>query len=258
MAPATAADAPVAVELEGVGRAYGERVALRDVTLTLPRGATVAVFGANGAGKTTLLRVLALLARPTAGDYLLFGEPTRRGGDRLEQRRRLGFLAHQSWLYEHLTAEENLRFHAGLHGLRPDGAAIEAALDAVGLPGRRADPVRTYSRGMQQRLALARVLLHRPDLLLLDEPFTGLDREGAGRLRALLKRHAAGRTLILATHDVAEALPLATRVVVLAGGRLVADRPTAGLTVAGVEALDRQGSPAPAAAGPWAAGPPTA
>ena len=251
------ASAP-AVRLARVVRHYGGVAALDGVNLTVAAGESILLLGANGAGKTTLLRVLALLARPTAGDYLLFGEPTRRGGDRLEQRRRLGFLAHQSWLYEHLTAEENLRFHAGLHGLRPDGAAIEAALDAVGLPGRRADPVRTYSRGMQQRLALARVLLHRPDLLLLDEPFTGLDREGAGRLRALLKRHAAGRTLILATHDVAEALPLATRVVVLAGGRLVADRPTAGLTVAGVEALDRQGSPAPAAAGPWAAGPPTA
>jgi len=244
-----------AVRLARVVRHYGGVAAIDGVDLTVAAGESILLLGANGAGKTTLLRLLALLARPAAGDYLLFGEPTRRGGDRLMQRRRLGFLAHQTWLYEHLTAEENLRFHAGLYGLRPDGAAIEAALDAVGLRARRADPVRTYSRGMQQRLALARVLLHRPDLLLLDEPFTGLDRDGAERLRALLTTHAAGRTLILATHDVAEALPLATRVVVLARGRIAADRPTAGLTVAGVEAIDRQSSSAAAAAGPRAAGP---
>jgi heme ABC exporter ATP-binding subunit CcmA len=231
-----------AVRLVRVARHYGGVAALDGVDLTVAAGESILLLGANGAGKTTLLRLLALLARPTTGDYRLFGEPTRRGGDRLEQRRRLGFLAHQSWLYEHLTAEENLRFHAGLHGLPPDAAAIEAAIDAVGLLTRRADAVRTYSRGMQQRLALARVLLHRPELLLLDEPFTGLDREGAGRLRALLKTHASGRTLILATHDVAEALPLATRVVVLARGRVAADCPTAGLTVAGVEALDRPGT----------------
>ncbi len=182
-----------AIRLTRIVRHYGGVAALDGIDLTVAAGESVLLLGANGAGKTTLLRLLALLARPTAGEYLLFGEPTRRGGDRLAQRRRLGFLAHQSWLYEHLTAEENLRFHAGLYALPPDRTAIETALDAVGLLARRADAVRTYSRGMQQRLALARVLLHRPDLLLLDEPFTGLDREGAERLRGLLQPHAAGR-----------------------------------------------------------------
>ena len=240
MSGAVTGPAPApAVVLSGVARHYGGITALDGVDLTVPIGASILLLGPNGAGKTTLLRVLALLARPTAGTLRLFGEALRRGGDRAATRRRIGFLAHQGWLYEHLTAEENLRFHAGLFGLRPDRDGLAAALDEVGLLARRADLVRTFSRGMQQRLALARVLLHRPDLLLLDEPFTGLDRRGVERLRARLAAAAAHRTLILATHDVAEALPLATRVVVLAGGRIAADRPAAGLTLSDLDAIDR-------------------
>jgi heme exporter protein A len=250
------ATAPV-IALTRIVRHYGGVAALDGVDLRIAAGESILLLGPNGAGKTTLLRLLALLHPPTAGDYLLFGEPTRRGGDRMAQRRRLGFLAHQTWLYEHLTAEENLRFYAGLYGSAPGITALHAALDAVGLRHRREDAVRTFSRGMQQRLALARVLLHDPDLLLLDEPFTGLDREGAGRLQALVRTHAASRTLILATHDFAEALPLCTRLVVLADGRVAADRPTAGLGVAGIEAIYRD-AVAPAAALPAGAGGPGA
>ncbi|HKQ98196.1 MAG TPA: ABC transporter ATP-binding protein [Candidatus Polarisedimenticolia bacterium] len=228
---------PPAVELLRVSRHFGGFAALDGVDLGIGTGERILLLGPNGAGKTTLLRMLALLVRPTGGTLRLFGEPTRRGGDRPARRRRIGFLAHQTWLYEHLTAEENLRFTAGLYDLPAPEAAIRRALDEVGLLHRRGDTIRTFSRGMQQRLALARVLLTAPDLLLLDEPFTGLDRQGAGALRLLVRERLPGRTLVLATHDIADALPLVDRVVVLAGGRVAADRPITGLAAAAVEAI---------------------
>ena len=237
-----------AVTLRRVARHYGGVAALDGLDLTIAAGESVLLVGPNGAGKTTLLRLLALLIRPTSGEYRLFDEPTR-GGDRLARRARLGFLAHQTWLYEHLTAAENLRFYAGLYGIEASPATLRAALDEVGLGARRDDAAGTFSRGMQQRLALARVLLHRPDLLLMDEPFTGLDRQGAGRLRTLVREHAAGRTLILTAHDFPEALPLAGRVVVLAGGRVAADRSAAGLTPAGLETVYRDAVESAAGAG---------
>ncbi|MDQ3850021.1 MAG: ABC transporter ATP-binding protein, partial [Actinomycetota bacterium] len=146
------------VELRGAGRRYGERAALRDVTLALEPGRTLVVFGPNGAGKTTLLRMLATLLRPHAGEVRVLGAILPEEGWRV--RGRLGFLAHEALLYRELTGRENLRFHARLHGTAP--GAVEAALEAVGMQGRGDDPVAELSRGMVQRLAVARAVLHDP------------------------------------------------------------------------------------------------
>ena len=214
MAPATAADQPVAVELERVGRAYGERVALRDVTLALPRGATVAVFGANGAGKTTLLRILATLLRPHAGRAAVLGSPLPREGWRV--RGRIGLLGHDPMLYRDLTVLENLRFHARLHGV-PE-ARIADLVEAVGLAGRDDEPLHTLSRGMAQRAAICRATLHAPDLLLLDEPLANLDPGGALAVAPLIGREA-GPARVLISHDVEQGLAEADWVLGLRGGR---------------------------------------
>ncbi len=232
MAPATAADAPVAVELEGVGRAYGERVALRDVTLTLPRGATVAVFGANGAGKTTLLRILATLLRPHAGRAAVLGSALPHEGWRV--RGRVGLLGHEPMLYRDLTVHENLRFHARLHDVAP--GRISELVDAVGLGGRADEPVHTLSRGMAQRAAICRATLHAPELLLLDEPLANLDPGGALAVAPLIGRQA-GPARVLISHDVEQGLGEADWVLGLRGGRQAFFAPAAEVEVKDVRGL---------------------
>ena len=228
---ATTADSAPAVALEGVGRAYGERVALRDVSFTLPAGATVAVFGANGAGKTTLLRILAGLLRPHAGRATVLGAELPR--DAYRARGRTGLLAHEPLLYRDLTVRENLRFHARLH----DGpeARAEELVERVGLRGRDDDPVRTLSRGMAQRAAIARTLLHEPELLLLDEPLANLDPGGAEAVGPLLR----GPARVLISHDAEEGLAAADWVLGLRGGRQAIWAPAADVTLADVRGLYR-------------------
>jgi heme exporter protein A len=214
-----ATDEP-AVALRDLGRAYGERVALSGVTLTLARGRTLAVFGANGAGKTTLLRVLATLLRPHAGEARVLGRALP--GEGWAVRGRLGLLAHEPLLYRDLTAAENLRFHARLHGVA--FARVEELLGAVGMARRADEPVRALSRGMAQRVAICRAVLHTPELLLLDEPFANLDPGAAGAVAPLIGREA-GATRVLISHDVELGLAEADAVLGLRGGRpeLVAD-----------------------------------
>jgi len=225
------ADAP-AVALEGVGRAYGERVALRDVTLTLPRGATVAVFGANGAGKTTLLRILATLLRPHAGRAAVLGSALPDEGWRV--RGRVGLLGHEPMLYRDLTVHENLRFHARLHDVAT--ARIGELVDAVGLGGRADEPVHTLSRGMAQRAAICRATLHAPELLLLDEPLANLDPGGALAVAPLIGRQA-GPARVLISHDVEQGLGEADWVLGLRGGRQAFFAPAAEVEVKDVRGL---------------------
>jgi heme exporter protein A len=210
-----------AIELTDVGRAYGERVALAGVTLTLQPGQTLAVFGANGAGKTTLLRILATLLRPHRGSVKVLGRELPKDGWAV--RGKVGFLGHDPLLYRDLTARENLRFHARLH--RVPLARIETLLEAVGLHRRADEPVHTFSRGMVQRLAVCRAVLHEPELLLLDEPLAGLDPGAAAAVRPLI----AGGTRVLISHDVEHGLEEADLVLGLRGGRtaFVAERPSA-------------------------------
>ena len=186
-----------AVALRELGRAYGERVALAGVTLDLPRGATLAVFGANGAGKTTLLRVLATLLRPHRGEVAVLGRALPR--EAWSVRGQIGLLAHEPLLYRDLSARENLRFHARLHDV--DEARGGELLEAVGMARRADDPVRSLSRGMAQRVAICRAVLHRPDLLLLDEPLANLDPGAADAVAPLIGR-GAGVARVLISHDL--------------------------------------------------------
>ena len=208
-----ATDGP-AVALRDLGRAYGERVALTGVTLELPRGATLAVFGANGAGKTTLLRVLATLLRPHSGSAEVLGRTLPRDGWAV--RGRLGLLAHEPLLYRDLTARENLRFHARLHDVAP--ARAGELLEAVGMTRRADEPVRALSRGMAQRVAICRALLHEPELLLLDEPLANLDPGAAAAVAALIGR-SSGTTRVLISHDPEQGLAEADLVLGLRAGR---------------------------------------
>jgi heme exporter protein A len=208
------ADTAPAVALRDLRRAYGERVALDGVTLSLPHGATLAVFGANGAGKTTLLRVLATLLRPHAGEARVLGCELPREGWAV--RGRVGLLAHEPLLYRDLTALENLRFHARLHGVAAERAG--ELLEAVGMARRADEPVRALSRGMAQRVAICRALLHEPELLLLDEPLANLDPGAAGAVAPLIGR-ASGATRVLISHDVEQGLAEADLVLGLRAGR---------------------------------------
>jgi heme exporter protein A len=189
------------LELAGLTRRYGERTALSGVSLTLETGQTMSVFGANGAGKTTLLRVLATLLRPSDGTVRVLGAELPR--ECWKARGRVGLLGHDPLLYRDLSGRENLRFHARLHRVSPK--RTDDMLAAVGMSERAGDPVRELSRGMVQRLAAARAVLHDPPLLLLDEPRAGLDPAAAEQLEPLIGK-ASGRTRVLVTHDVERGL----------------------------------------------------
>jgi heme exporter protein A len=203
-----------AIELDGLERRYGERVALTAVSVSVPEGATLAVLGANGAGKTTLLRVLAGLLRPHAGLVSVLG--ARLPGERWKLPAQVGFLGHDPLLYRDLTGRENLRYHARLHG-QPD-ERVEEVLAAVGMERRADEPLRELSRGMVQRLAVARAVLHRPRVLLLDEPRANLDPAAAEALEPLIGR-PSGCTRVLVSHDVEGALGEADLVLRLKHGR---------------------------------------
>ncbi len=215
------------LEATGLWRAYGRRQVLRDLDLAVAAGEAVAVAGPNGAGKTTLRRVLAGLARPDRGEVRLEGRPLRR--DAPQVRRAVGLVSHQTRLYDDLTLHENLTFAARLYGLPAPAAAARAALDEAGLGPRADESPRRLSRGLAQRAAIARALLHRPRLLLLDEPFTALDAAASERLRAELgARRQLGLGIVLVTHQLAEAWEVATRIAVLVEGRWACNEALAG------------------------------
>ncbi|MCU1385527.1 MAG: drrA 4 [Acidobacteria bacterium] len=212
------------VHVADVSRHFGRRRALANVSFTARSGDIVGLLGPNGAGKSTLITMLATLAAPSKGEIRYGSEPAARLGAAL--RTRIGLLAHELHLYPELSARQNLTFFAELYGLDPR-ALVEAALEAAGLADRGDEPVSAFSRGMRQRLALERSLLHRPRLVLFDEPFTGLDDRAVGliadRLRALA---ADGAIVFLATHDLDLADGLVTRVALIQNGRLLSDEPS--------------------------------
>jgi len=219
-------DGPI-LDAVGLQRAFGALRVLRGVDVRVRAGEALVVVGPNGAGKTTLLRLLAGLARPSAGEVRVLGQ--RLAPSAPDARRPVGFVSHQSMLYDDLTVRENVVLAARLYGIVDPGGAARRALDAVGLADWGEERPRRLSRGLLQRAAIARALAHAPRLLLLDEPFTGLDVPSAERLRALLgERLAAGLALVLVTHHLEEAWPLASRVAVLAGGRWALEEPRPG------------------------------
>lgn len=218
---------------------FGAKVVLRQLNFEVQKGEFVALLGPNGAGKTTFLRILASLARPSMGEV-------RVAGFRLPQeaaavRRRLGVVSHQPLLYGDLSAEENLRFYGRMYAVERLENRIQEVLELVGLAARRRDLVRTFSRGMQQRLAIGRAILHDPDVLLLDEPHTGLDQDACDMLDGVLRQIASqGRTVVMTSHDLARVEDLASRFDVLTGGRITASRPAADLPRDGLLAFYRQ------------------
>jgi heme exporter protein A len=189
---------PDAIALRGVSREYGDRLALRDVTIGLPRGGTLVVLGPNGAGKTTLLRILATLLRPSGGEVSVLGSTLPREAWRV--RGRIGFVGHEPLLYRELTVTENLAFHARLHGVEDGQERTRALLEQVGMGARAEERVANLSAGMRQRVAVCRAALHEPDLFLLDEPLAHLDPEAAALVEPLIGS-AEARTRVLVTHD---------------------------------------------------------
>ena len=206
-----------ALEIEDVWKYYGDFPALREIKLHVTPGSTVALLGRNGAGKTTLLRIVAGLSKPSQGDVRILGADVR-----LESsRRRIGVLGHGISLYDELSATENLMLFARLYDLDNPRKRAHAWLERTGLERVRDGLVREFSRGMRQRLAVARAFLHEPELLLLDEPFTALDDRAIAVLQTLLSEaHSRGRTLIMSTHQLREALELATHVALIHRGQI--------------------------------------
>lgn len=210
------------IEARDLVRDFGPVRAVDGVDLRVRAGEVLVLFGPNGAGKTSLLRLLGGDLRPTRGTVLFGGEPLRWGD--AGWRRRVGMLSHRGFLYGHLTAEENLRFYGALYGLRDLSTRVPERLAEVGLSPVASRRVRGFSRGMRQRLAVARTLLHDPSIVLLDEPYTGLDPHAARLLGGILRTLRNGRrTVLLVTHHLREGLELADRVMVMAGGRVALD-----------------------------------
>jgi heme exporter protein A len=207
------------LDIDGLTRNYGERAALDHVTLTLDAGQTLVVFGPNGAGKTTLLRVLATLLRPHSGEVTVLD--TKLPDDAWRVRGRIGLLGHEPLLYRELSARENLQYHARLHNVAEE--RVEEQLRAVSMSSRADDPVRTLSRGMVQRVAVARATLHNPELLLLDEPYANLDPAAIGLVEPLIgvgSDPTHPRTRVVSSHDPGRGLAEADLVLGLRGGRV--------------------------------------
>jgi heme exporter protein A len=207
------------IDIRKLVKAFGSRAVLKGVDLTVSEGEFLTLVGPNGAGKTTLMNVISTLTKPTGGQVRIAGYDLADGAVQL--RRQIGLVSHKTLLYDDLSAEQNLRFYARMYDVPNADDRIETVLRQVGLWGRQRDPVRTYSRGMQQRLAIARAMLHEPPILLLDEPDTGLDQHAAAMLSELLHEvGATRRTVLMTTHNLERGLALGDRVAILAGGRI--------------------------------------
>ncbi len=218
------------IKINKLIKTYGHRPVLRGVDLQINEGDFVTLMGANGAGKTTLMHIVATLSKPTAGEVSIGGYRLAEAASEL--RRFIGLVSHKTLLYDDLTAEQNLRFYARMYDLPQATERIETVLRQVGLWGRQQDTVRTYSRGMQQRLAIARSILHNPPILLLDEPDTGLDQHAADRLGELLSAvDISQRTILMTTHNIERGLSLGNRMVILSKGKIVYDTPRQAVSV---------------------------
>jgi heme ABC exporter ATP-binding subunit CcmA len=212
------------IETRSLVKAYDLLAVLRKLDLSIEKGEFVALLGPNGSGKSTLIRLLCGLSRPTAGTIHIGGWELP--GEAVHVRAQIGLVSHKPLLYENLTARENLQFFARLYDLTDIDARITNLLERVGLAKREASLVRTFSRGMQQRLSIARALLHDPHVLLLDEPYTGLDQDASIVLDGLLRQaQADGHTILMSTHQLDRAVSLASRVIILSRGVIGYDAP---------------------------------
>lgn len=209
----------IVIDVKNLIKRFGHKQVLRKLDFSVEQGEFVALLGSNGAGKTTLLRILSSLSKPNFGEIRISGFYLPSQAPQV--RKKLGVVSHLPLLYGDLSAEENLKFFSRLYGLSSNRERIEEILSLVGLHNRRRDLVRTFSRGMQQRLAIGRAIIHDPEVLLLDEPHTGLDQEAANMLDKLLQQVAkSGRTIVMTSHDFPRVANLATRFDVLYKGRI--------------------------------------
>lgn len=220
------------ISVRQLTKTYGRFRALHRVDLEVAPGSFLALFGPNGAGKSTLLGIIAGLVRPSRGQVFLDGEEITKDRDE-NLGKRIGALSYQTYLYDELTVLENLRFYGRLFGVEDREERIESLLSTVGMESRSGSPVRTLSRGMRQRVALARALLHDPDILLLDEPYSGLDQDAMVMLKTVLT--ARNKTILLVTHDLVRGLESADRVAILNHGRLVFEAETSELSTSDFE-----------------------
>lgn len=227
------------IELKAVTKQYGLNPVLRGVNLSVAEGDFVTLVGPNGAGKSTLMRILATLLKPSGGQATIGGWPIPEQAQRV--RRHIGLVSHQALLYGDLTAAENLTYYARLYGLPDREERVLAAIKTVGLSARQNDFVRTFSRGMLQRLTIARATLHNPEVLLLDEPYTGLDQAAVSLLDDLLhEQHELGRTILMITHDLVHGLNICDRIAILSRGKIVHEVDTADIGAADFLALYRE------------------
>ncbi|MBM3125395.1 MAG: heme ABC exporter ATP-binding protein CcmA [Chloroflexi bacterium] len=212
---------PPIIEVRKLVKRFGSKTVLRGLDFEVSRGEFVALLGPNGAGKTTFLRILASLSRPSLGEVIIAGSHLPHQAAQV--RSQMGVVSHLPLLYPDLTAEENLQFYARMYGIPDPLARITEVLELVGLENRRSDLVRTFSRGMQQRLAIGRAVIHDPQVMLFDEPYTGLDQDACEMLDGVLRSVAAqGRTVVMTSHDLARAEDLATRFDILSRGTIAA------------------------------------
>lgn len=208
-----------AIRTRKLSKVFGTRKAVDKVSIEVPQGAFLSIFGPNGAGKTTLLRMLSTLTRPTDGSASLMGIDLRE--DPEAARGRIGLISHNAMLYPDLTAEQNLLLYAKLYGLADPQARVMELLEAVELKHRRLDVVRTFSCGMTQRLSIARALIHDPDVVFLDEPYSGLDPHAVDIFDQLIEKQREGRTFVMVSHDLRKGFDMCTHALVLARGRVV-------------------------------------
>jgi len=230
----TASPTEPAIDVRQLAKSFGRLKALDDVSLQVNAGQCLALFGPNGAGKTTLISILSTLAMPSSGTAFVCGFDVRTHSR--EIRRAIGVISHESFLYDSMTAMENLRFYARMYGAAADGPRLEQFLDHVGLLHRAGSLVGTMSRGMKQRLTIARCLLHEPRIILLDEPYTGLDLDGAELLTCQIRDLCAGgRAVLVTTHQLSAGLTVADELAILAKGRLRFRASARGITEAGFQ-----------------------
>ena len=220
----------LAVAVTSLTKSFGGLNALNDLSFAVKTGEFLTIFGPNGAGKTTLIRILSTIMKASSGTITIGGFSLATDSEKI--RRQIGVIGHQTFLYDELTAEENLRFYGKLYEVEDLNSKIETTISEVGLRLRRKDRVRTFSRGMQQRLSIARAMIHDPTFLLLDEPYTGLDQHAAGMLSDWLERlRDRNHTTLLVTHNLERGLEMADRVAVLTRGQIVYDADRSSLEV---------------------------
>ncbi len=228
------ASQPRAIEIQGLTKSFGNQLALRGVDLEVRQGESVVIFGPNGAGKTTLIKVLATIMNPTSGSALIDGLSLKKNAE--EIRRKIGVVTHQTFLYSNLTAFENLEFYSRMYDVPRRKERIDQVAATVGMTSRLYDRVGTLSRGMQQRLSIARSLLHKPTIMLLDEPETGLDQQAISMVWEALQNEGEGkRTILLTTHNLERGLEVGERLMILAQGRIVYQHLTQALDVTGLK-----------------------